>query len=63
MYIDDILLIGPSLKHITEVKDYLHSLFTIKDIGEAKYFLGVEIAETPQGIFLAQTKYITFAQR
>ncbi|KAL0404611.1 UNVERIFIED_CONTAM: Retrovirus-related Pol polyprotein from transposon RE1 [Sesamum radiatum] len=44
VYIDDILLTGPSMDAIKIVKDYLHALFTIKDIGDARYFLGLEIA-------------------
>ncbi|KAK4411591.1 Retrovirus-related Pol polyprotein from transposon RE2 [Sesamum angolense] len=33
VYVDDILITGPSLSDIESVKSYLHSLFTIKDIG------------------------------
>ncbi|KAK4410155.1 Retrovirus-related Pol polyprotein from transposon RE1 [Sesamum angolense] len=58
VYVDDIIVIGPSLPLIQEVKDYLHNLFTIKDIGHARYFLGLEIARGSAGIYVAQTKYI-----
>lgn len=43
---------------ITEVKQYLHSLFTIKDLGIAKYLLGVEVLQKEDGMFLSQSKYI-----
>ncbi|KAL0453616.1 UNVERIFIED_CONTAM: putative mitochondrial protein [Sesamum latifolium] len=43
---------------ITEVKHYLDRLFTIKDLGITKYFLGLAIARSPQGIVVTQTKYI-----
>lgn len=47
---DDVLLSGPSLPLLEEVKAFLHSEFTIKDIGDAKYFLGMEIARTSAGL-------------
>ncbi|KAL0438756.1 UNVERIFIED_CONTAM: Retrovirus-related Pol polyprotein from transposon RE2 [Sesamum latifolium] len=58
VYVDDILLTGPSIEDLQLVKTYLHDLFTIKDIGDARYFLGLEIARNSDGIYLAQTKYI-----
>lgn len=44
IYVDDILVASPSLQLITNIKDFLHQSFTIKDLGAAKYFLGFEIA-------------------
>ncbi|KAL2240956.1 UNVERIFIED_CONTAM: Retrovirus-related Pol polyprotein from transposon RE1 [Sesamum indicum] len=58
VYVDDILITGPSLDDITAVKRYLHQLFTIKDIGDARYFLGLEIARGSSGLYVAQTKYV-----
>ncbi|KAL0387930.1 UNVERIFIED_CONTAM: Retrovirus-related Pol polyprotein from transposon RE2 [Sesamum radiatum] len=43
---------------LQEVKTYLHGLFTIKDIGAARYFLGLEIACSTSGLYVAQTKYV-----
>ncbi|KAL0401838.1 UNVERIFIED_CONTAM: Retrovirus-related Pol polyprotein from transposon RE1 [Sesamum latifolium] len=57
VYVDDILLTGPSMDDLQSVKSYLHDPFTIKDIGDARYFLGLEIARSSNGIYLAQTKY------
>ncbi|KAL0342653.1 UNVERIFIED_CONTAM: Retrovirus-related Pol polyprotein from transposon TNT 1-94 [Sesamum calycinum] len=34
VYIDDILVTTPCLDDIQSVEDYLHSLFTIKDLGD-----------------------------
>ena len=36
----------------------LHNTFTIKDLGLARYFLGIEIARSSTGTFLNQRKYI-----
>ncbi|KAL0301380.1 UNVERIFIED_CONTAM: Retrovirus-related Pol polyprotein from transposon RE1 [Sesamum radiatum] len=57
IYVDDILVTGHCLHDIQKVKDYLHSLITIKNIGVARYFLGLEIAKCSVGIYVAQTKY------
>lgn len=57
IYVDDILISGLNPDDIADIKTHLHSLFTIKDMGEASYFLGLEIARTTQGILIAQTKY------
>ncbi|KAL0436217.1 UNVERIFIED_CONTAM: Retrovirus-related Pol polyprotein from transposon RE1 [Sesamum radiatum] len=58
VYVDDILLTGPSENSIADVKRYLDDLFTIKDLGYAKYFLGLEIARSHDGTSITQRKYI-----
>ncbi|KAL0403674.1 UNVERIFIED_CONTAM: Retrovirus-related Pol polyprotein from transposon RE2 [Sesamum radiatum] len=58
VYVDDILVTAPTVTLIQQVKDYLHNLFTIKDLGTARYFLGLEIARNSDGIYVAQHKYI-----
>ncbi|KAL2253080.1 UNVERIFIED_CONTAM: Retrovirus-related Pol polyprotein from transposon RE1 [Sesamum indicum] len=50
--------IGPSEHTLSEIKLYLDRLFTIKDLGEARFFLGLEIARSNQGITITQAKYI-----
>lgn len=40
---DDVLITGPSEDLIAELKALLHVAFTIKDLGAAHYFLGMEI--------------------
>ncbi|KAL0745699.1 hypothetical protein Bca101_101793 [Brassica carinata] len=42
---------------IQETKDYLKSVFEIKDLGEMKYFLGIEICRSKEGLFMSQRKY------
>ncbi|KAL2227998.1 UNVERIFIED_CONTAM: Retrovirus-related Pol polyprotein from transposon RE1 [Sesamum indicum] len=58
VYVDDVLLAGPCQDTIIDIKDYLHNLFTIKDLGEARFFLGLEICRSSEGIMISQTKYI-----
>ena len=39
------------------MKDYLHQQFKIKDLGEFRYFLGLEIARSRAEIVMNQRKY------
>ncbi|KAL2240968.1 UNVERIFIED_CONTAM: Retrovirus-related Pol polyprotein from transposon RE1 [Sesamum indicum] len=58
VYVDDLLITGPSESLIQEVKMFLDTAFSIKDLGYAKYFLGLEIARSPSGTSVTQHKYI-----
>ncbi|KAL2236118.1 UNVERIFIED_CONTAM: Retrovirus-related Pol polyprotein from transposon RE1 [Sesamum indicum] len=58
VYVNDILLTSHSLSGIQEVKDYLYDLFTIKNIGNARNFLGLEITRNMNGQYVSQTKYV-----
>lgn len=60
VYVDDIAIISPSLSVITEVKATLATHFTIKDLGEVKSFLGIEIRHdtTARSIVLSQRAYV-----
>ncbi|PNX56275.1 putative copia-type protein, partial [Trifolium pratense] len=57
VYVDDIILAGDSLDEFTHIKQLLDDLFKIKDLGQLKYFLGIEVAHSNQGITLCQRKY------
>jgi hypothetical protein len=43
LYVDDIILIGNDVKMLNSVKDYLYSKFSMNDLGEAAYVLGIKI--------------------
>lgn len=51
VYVDDLLISGQSEACINTVKCFLHDAFTIKDMGQARYFLGVELARSAKGLF------------
>nr|GEZ28358.1 putative retrotransposon protein [Tanacetum cinerariifolium] len=43
LYVDDILIMGNNILRLNEVKDYLGKCFSMKDLGEATYILGIKI--------------------
>ncbi|KAL4366882.1 hypothetical protein GQ457_05G017780 [Hibiscus cannabinus] len=57
VFVDDIVLVSPSVTAITAIKHFLHETFKIKDLGDLKYFLGFEVARSSKGINLCQRKY------
>ncbi|GAA0167754.1 transmembrane signal receptor [Lithospermum erythrorhizon] len=58
VYVDDILVTRDSQKEITAVKSFLHNKFTIKDLDYTKFFLGIKLTRTDEGLYLSQQKYI-----
>ncbi|CAL2254196.1 unnamed protein product [Prunus armeniaca] len=40
------------------LQEYLSKEFEMKDLGTLKYFLGIEVSRSQQGIFLSQRKYV-----
>jgi hypothetical protein len=57
IYVDDILITGNDLETIAALKTFLHSQFRLKDLGDLKYFLGIEVSTSKRGIFICQRKY------
>ncbi|MCH79800.1 retrovirus-related Pol polyprotein from transposon TNT 1-94, partial [Trifolium medium] len=57
VYVDDIILAGTSIAEFTRIKTILDDKFRIKDLGKLKYFLGLEIAQSREGINISQRKY------
>ena len=56
LYVDDLFLLGKDL--IREVKRGLNAKFNMKDLGEARYLLGIEIRRQKNGdVFLVQERY------
>ncbi|KAG7547985.1 Integrase catalytic core [Arabidopsis suecica] len=57
IYVDDLIISGDNKEGINSTKTFLKSTFDIKDLGELKYFLGIEVCRSPEGLFLSQRKY------
>ncbi|GJT19638.1 retrotransposon protein, putative, ty1-copia subclass [Tanacetum coccineum] len=60
LYVDDILLMGNSVTMLQEVKSWLCKCFSMKDLGEATYILGIKIIRdrSKRLIALSQSAYL-----
>lgn len=60
IYVDDILLVGPSIEMINEVKNGLHKRFSMSDLGPCNYYLGITVRRdrVNRTIYLGQRAYI-----
>ncbi|KAL4351912.1 hypothetical protein GQ457_06G010610 [Hibiscus cannabinus] len=60
LYVDDILIIGNDVPTLQSIKTWLSSCFSMKDLGEAAYVLGVKIyRDRSRGLLgLSQSTYI-----
>lgn len=57
VYVDDIVVTGNDPDEMKALQSYLSSEFEMKDLGDLKYFLGIEVSRSDKGIFLSQRKY------
>jgi hypothetical protein len=57
LYVDDLILTGNDSKILNHVKISLKKKFEMTDLGFFHYFLGLQVLQTNEGIFLSQSKY------
>ena len=58
VFVDDIVLTGDDLDEMGRLKHYLAKEFEIKDLRNLKYFLGIEVVRSNDGIFVSQRLYV-----
>jgi hypothetical protein len=65
LYVDDMLLFGNSKDVILDLKYHLSTQFDMKDLGVAKYILGMEIKRDRENkkLWLSESKYVKFVLR
>ena len=56
-YVDDIILGGNDSEAYNEFKEYPNSCSQMKYLGPLNYFLAIELAKGPLGLFLYSRKY------
>nr|GEW22889.1 putative Gag-polypeptide of LTR copia-type [Tanacetum cinerariifolium] len=58
IYVDDMIITGNDEEEMTRLRTNLFKEFEMKDPGRLKYFLGIEVLRSKQGIFICQKKYV-----
>ncbi|RVW28072.1 Retrovirus-related Pol polyprotein from transposon RE1 [Vitis vinifera] len=56
VYVDDMIITGDDKEEISKLQKQLSAQFEMKNLGGLKYFLGIEVSRSKQGIFLSQRK-------
>nr|GEW69739.1 retrovirus-related Pol polyprotein from transposon TNT 1-94 [Tanacetum cinerariifolium] len=57
IYVNDIIFVSTNPKYSKHFEKLMHSRFEITLMGEMKLFLGLQICQSPRGIFINQAKY------
>ncbi|GJT36547.1 putative ribonuclease H-like domain-containing protein, partial [Tanacetum coccineum] len=58
VYVDDIIFGSTKKSMCIEFKDCMHKRFQMSSIGELTFFLGLQVKQQPNGIFISQDKYV-----
>lgn len=58
VYVDDIILTGNNTQFRQHVVTSLGNKFSLKELSDLHYFLGVEVIPVKQGLFLSQNRYV-----
>ncbi|KAF3658225.1 hypothetical protein FXO37_14525 [Capsicum annuum] len=58
VYVDDIIVTRSNTFHVDQVIASIASQFSIKDLGNLHYFLGVEVIRSSDGLILTQANYV-----
>ncbi|GJZ99640.1 putative ribonuclease H-like domain-containing protein [Tanacetum coccineum] len=59
VYVDDIIFGSTKKKLCTEFEKMMHKKFQISSMGELTFFLGLQVKQKDDGIFISQDKYVT----
>ncbi|GKA78648.1 putative ribonuclease H-like domain-containing protein [Tanacetum coccineum] len=58
VYVDDIIFGGTKKELCTEFEKLMHKNFQMSFIGELTFFLGLQVLQKEDGIFISQDKYV-----
>ncbi|GJT74417.1 putative ribonuclease H-like domain-containing protein, partial [Tanacetum coccineum] len=59
VYVDDIIFGSTKMVLCTEFEKMMHKKFQMSSTGELTFFLGLQVKQKEDGIFISQNKYVT----
>ena len=57
IYVDDLIFIGNDEVMLSEFKDSMLREFDMSDLGKMRFFLGIEVLQKSDGIYICQRRY------
>jgi hypothetical protein len=57
LYVDDLLVTGSNTEQVEKFKQNMMQVFEMTDFGFMSFFLGMEIIQSKEEIFICQKKY------
>lgn len=57
VYVDDMIVAGSDLQEVERFKEEMKSKFEMTDLGKLSYYLGIEVVQEEEGIFIKQSAY------
>ena len=57
LYVDDLLITENDVKMLQNFKQDMMQAYEMNDLGLRNYFLGIEVSQVKEGIFISQKKY------
>ncbi|GJV08937.1 putative ribonuclease H-like domain-containing protein, partial [Tanacetum coccineum] len=58
LYVDEIIFGSTKKSMCTEFEECMHKRFQMSSMGELTFFLGLQVKQQPDGIFISQDKYV-----
>ena len=58
VYVDDVLVTGSNSSLTYQLLTYLHYRFSLRDLGIVSYFLGIQVTQHGDTLYLTQQNYI-----
>jgi hypothetical protein len=57
LYVDDMVITGSSQTLLQQIVNRLRCEFAVKDLGELRYFLGIDVKRDAHDFYLSQERY------